>query len=73
MFWSRSILGVKVEFFARINPNGEPFRLFSKRLGLSNFLSENHPSLSRQFELFPMPTVAHGFNHFMFGDCQALR
>jgi len=47
--------------------------LFFKRLGLCNLLGENQPSLSCQFELFPMPAVAHGFNHFTFGDCQALR
>ena len=56
----------KLHYFKR-------FGLFLKLLGLSNLLSENNPSLSRQFELFAMPAVVHGFSHFTFGDCQALR
>jgi len=44
----------KPNYFKRLGP-------FSKRLALFNLLSENYPSLSGQFKLFPMPAVAHGF------------
>jgi hypothetical protein len=53
--------------------NARDSREHLERRRAFGFPVANHPSLSRQFELFPMPAGAHGFNHFTFGDCQALR